>query len=107
MPTWGEVQELLVSSPNEDGRLPFDEVRGVFLELVAECTGRAAILYASPWTEPNIEQSGDLHINRSDLQGFMEVLSDIEERELDLIIHSGGGDPRCSGGHRRLLEEQV
>ena len=93
MPTWGEVQELLVSSPNEDGRPPFDEFREFYLRCVASHTGRAAILYASPWTEPNIEQSGDLHINRSDLQGFMEVLSNIEERELDLIIHSGGGDP--------------
>ena len=93
MPTWGEVQELLVSSPDEDGRLRFDEVRKSYLRRVASRTGRAAVLYASPWTVPDIEQSGDLHINRYDLQGFMEVLSNIEERKLDLIIHSGGGDP--------------
>ena len=93
MPTWGEVRNVLVSSPDEDGRLRFDEVRKTYLRRVASRTGRAAVLYASPWTVPDIEQSGDLHINRYDLQGFMEVLSNIEERELDLIIHSGGGDP--------------
>lgn len=93
MPTRGEVRNLLVEYPDTDGRPRFDDVRGIFLGLVASITGRAAILYASPWTEPNIQYSGDLQINRYDLQGFMEVLSNIEERELDLIIHSGGGDP--------------
>ena len=93
MPTWGKVRNELVSSPDEDGRLRFDFLRRLYLHLVAERTGRAAILYASPWTVPDIQHSGDLLINRSDVQGFMEVLSNIEERELDLIIHSGGGDP--------------
>ena len=93
MPRWGAVRNLLVSSPDAEGRLPFDEVRKSYLRRVASHTGRAATLYASPWTVPDIEQSGDLHINRYDLQGFMEVLSNVKERELDLIIHSGGGDP--------------
>ena len=93
MPTWGEVRDELVSSPDEDGRLRFDEVREFYLRCVASRTGRAAVLYASPWTVPDIQHSGDLLINRYDVQGFMEVLSNIEERELDVIIHSGGGDP--------------
>lgn len=93
MPTWGELRHSLLSSPDEDGEPRFDDARKSYLRRVAEHTRRAAILYASPWTEPDIQRSGELLINRYDVQGFMEILSNVEERELDLIIHSGGGDP--------------
>ena len=43
--------------------------------------------------DPSALPSAELSINRSDLQGFAEVTTNVANSELDLVIHSGGGDP--------------
>ena len=42
--------------------------------------------------EPRSTSSpADVQISLADIQGFMEAVSNIEERNLDLILHSPGG----------------
>ena len=61
-------------------------------------TGRAVILYSTAWmdTRPVPVQPADLQIGLGDVQGFMEAVSNIEEDELDLIIHSPGGSAEAA-----------
>lgn len=92
MPTLGQLKEVLVANALDDGSLQFDVVRQACMRVLSHYTGRATVVYASHWSEPGVGGSAHLNIDVTDLQGFMEVLSNIDERELDLIIHSGGGD---------------
>lgn len=92
MPTLVQIKEILFANTLDDGTLQFDLVRQACTRALAHYTGRATIVYASHWSEPGVGNSVHLNIDVSDVQGFMEVLSNIDERELDLIIHSGGGD---------------
>ena len=92
VPTLGQLKEVLVANALDDGSLQFDVVRQACMRTLSYYTGRATIVYASHWSEPGVGGSAHLNIDVTDLQGFMEVLSNIDERELDLVIHSGGGD---------------
>ena len=49
-------------------------------------------MYATAWPEVKENVTGaDLSVNLGDVQGFMEAVSNIRERELDLLLHSPGG----------------
>ena len=89
MPTFGgvidEIQE--VSDKQESA---FDQVRGKYLQQVADETGRDVILYSSGWTEID-QNSPQFSITDTDVQGFMETISDLDSNELDLLLHSPGG----------------
>jgi hypothetical protein len=58
---------------------------------LATKTGRAVIVYASAFLQKVGAPPHTLQIGLDDVQGFMEAASNIEERELDLILHSPGG----------------
>lgn len=89
MPTWGdiidEIQEVEDTSPSS-----FDKVRRKYLKQVADETDRDVILYSSGWTELDVD-SPQFSINDTDVQGFMETISNIDANELDVILHSPGG----------------
>lgn len=91
MPTWGEVlRELNASAP--PGRPPqYDTVRRKYLKALRDYTKRAVIIYYTAFLESRSIPPVDLQINLEDIAGFMEAASNIDERELDLIIHSPGG----------------
>ena len=105
MPTWGEqLQELREIKEEEDkkpptpgGPSPHDILRRRYLTALHEHTERAVIVYATSWLEnrpvPNVEA---LSVNLGDKQGFMEAVSNISEKELDLIITSPGGSPEAA-----------
>jgi len=89
MPTWGTIIEEI--QEEQDTRASsFDEVRRKYLSKVHEETGNAVILYSSGWNEVDAD-SPQVSITDSDLQGFMETISNIESDSLDLILHSPGG----------------
>ncbi|MFQ5873332.1 MAG: serine protease [Dehalococcoidia bacterium] len=97
MPTWGQILKELNASQAPSGRGPdFDGVRRKYLKALSEKTGRAVILYATAWLESRSIPPPDLQIGLSDIQGLMEAVSNIEERELDLIIHSPGGSAEAA-----------
>lgn len=87
-----------VSGPPEPGTpSPHDILRRKYLKALADYTGRAAIVYATAWQEgkENVT-SADLSVKLGDVQGFMEAVSNLEERELDLILHSPGGSAEAA-----------
>ena len=103
MPTWGELLQELAHLKGE-GPSPHDVLRRKYLHKLSEHTGRAAIVYATCWLEGRPGVNGDhLSLTLGDKQGFMEAVSNITERELDLILTSPGGDPDAAGSIMEYL----
>ena len=105
MPTWGELlkelndmRESAAERPLEfGGQSPHDVLRRRYLRELHKKTGRAVIVYASAWLE-NKEGMGAnaLSIGLGDVQGFMEAVSNVDEREVDLFLHSPGGSAEAA-----------
>lgn len=102
MPTWGELLKELIDlqrqlagrpAPVPGSPSPHDILRRIYLKRLHETTGRAIITYYSGWLDHPEAPPRMLSVGPSDIAGFMEACSDAEERELDLFLHSPGGDP--------------
>ncbi|MGH3672307.1 MAG: SDH family Clp fold serine proteinase [Pseudonocardiaceae bacterium] len=90
MPSWGELlPELTPVGPNQGP--DFDGVRRRYLARLVQLTGRPAVHYTSAWMNGLI-QGPDTSIGLQDMQGLMEVFQGVAGPELDLILHSPGGD---------------
>lgn len=104
MPTWGdiidEIKELEDTRPSS-----FDKVRRKYLKEVHDETERDVILYSSGWTELDIN-SPNFSVSETDVQGFMETISSINNDELDLILHSPGGSTEVAGQIVTYLREK-
>lgn len=96
MPTWGEILNELNASRTAQGGPDFDSVRRRYLGRLHQTTGRAAILYATAFLESRPVPPTDLQISLADVQGFMEAVSNVNERNLDLILHSPGGSAEAA-----------
>ena len=96
MPTWGEILTELNRSAESGGRPDFDGVRRQYLQNLSRLTGRAAILYATAWFESRPIPPAELQIGLPDIQGLMEAVSNIDERNLDAILHSPGGSAEAA-----------
>ena len=96
MPTWGEILTELNNSTDANGRPDFDSVRRRYLLDLHHLTGRAVILYATAWFESRPIPPGELQIGLPDIQGLMEAVSNIHERNLDVILHSPGGSAEAA-----------
>ena len=96
MPLWGEILTEINKSASDNGAPDFDGVRRRYLLEMNRLTGRAVILYATAWFESRPISPADLQIGLPDVQGFMETVSNIPERELDLILHSPGGSAEAA-----------
>lgn len=103
MPTWGELLQELgqleadlvqrLGRPLQPGDPSvFDELRRGYLRKLSEKTGRATFIYYSGWNEKDGVDPRTITLSGNDIEGFMEACSNTTERELDLIIHSPGGD---------------
>lgn len=97
MPSWGEILREINESAQERGELgpDVDGVRSRYLNRLHELTGRAVISYSSGWLQGKggLIQTG---VTGEDVHGFMQVCHGVEERELDLILHSPGGQPEAA-----------
>lgn len=96
MPSWGALLRELNSLKKEHKAggetSPFDVLRRKYLAKARLQTKRAVILYASKWTQPQQDLTPDvISITDEDIQGFMEVLHGVKEKELDVVLHSPGG----------------
>jgi hypothetical protein len=103
VPTWGdilnELKALVATGQfNPASPLsPFDAVRRKYLDQLSRVTGRNAVLYATRWTQGPVQEPELVSITPEDLQGFMEVLSDLSpERGLDIVLHSPGGSAEAA-----------
>ena len=94
MPMWSEVQDEIrqTQDPN-NGSFNFDGVRRKYIEELSKHTGRNTILYGSGWVQKVGLQNSAMSIEDADMQGFMEVRKGLSSDNLDLILHSPGGNP--------------
>ena len=104
MPTWGEqltelreLKEAAAIPPVAGAPSPHDILRRKYLKQLYEHTGRAVIFYGTCWLENKQGIAGEsLSVTLGDKQGFMEAVSNVSERELDLILTSPGGSPEAA-----------
>jgi ClpP class serine protease len=91
MPTWGQILAELKASEAPGKGPNFDIVRRKYLVNLHQYTKRAVILYSTKFVTPGNASPELLSINDEDLQGVMEVVHGVTCKELDLILHSPGG----------------
>ena len=96
MPTWGEILTELNKFSTPAGTPDYDRVRRQYLQRLHDLTGRAVILYATAWLESRPIPPAELQVGLPDIQGLMEAVSNLRERDLDLIIHSPGGSAEAA-----------
>lgn len=94
MPNWADVQTEInnqIFQGQAMAQQSHDVVRGKYLRLLHELTGRNIIAYYSGWlSKPQIV---GLEINDEDKNGFMMAVHKLDRsRGLDLILHTPGGD---------------
>jgi len=105
MPTWGEQllelrklkEAASTAEPQPSEQSPHDLLRRRYLKLLSEHTGRATIIYGTCWLENKQVPNGEaLALTLGDQQGFTEAVSNVTEKDLDLILTSPGGSPEAA-----------
>ncbi len=98
MPTWGQMLTELQKPENlqPNGVPNFDKVRRQHLAALANYTGRATVVYATAFLDQPDAPSPPQQIQLGDLQGFMNSLADVDEKNLDLLITSQGGSAEAA-----------
>lgn len=92
MPSWGEVlAEVQRSAIARGGNPDFDGIRRGYLTALHQLTKRNTILYATRWLQGGFG-GPDVTIVLEDMQGMMEVCRGMPGPELDIILHSPGGN---------------
>lgn len=103
MPTWGEILvEIQTEAAQNNGQVNLDEIRDRYMERLVALTGRSLIVYAVDMFNPN----PNAQIVISDMQGMMEVFKDLPGPNLDLIIHSPGGQAEATDRIVRYLRSK-
>ena len=106
MPTWGKILTEINEATNPQGGRDYDRVRRKYLRRMADLTGRSVILYATAWLESRPTAPAEVQIGLADVQGLMEAVSNLDERELDLILHSPGGSAEAAESLVEYLRER-
>lgn len=109
MPAWGELLAELQPHTDASGKtipaLTCDELRTKYISALAQKTGRNVVAYYSGWLKPGKTQNID--INDSDITGFMNALKGLDENKgLDLILHTPGGNPTATEGIVKYLHSK-
>lgn len=95
MPSWGDILTEIQSAAAANGGNPvvIDTIRRKYLEELTALTGRPVIVYATDFLgKPGFQTS----ISLVDMQGLMEVFKDLPGTNLDLILHSPGGQAEAT-----------
>ena len=97
MPTWGQI----LKEVNESARVrapagpDLDGIRQKYLQALKALSGRAVISYSSGWLQKRNNRI-TYSVEGADVHGFMECCYGVQERELDLVLHSPGGSPQAA-----------
>jgi hypothetical protein len=101
LPTYGELEGELAAIQHEaeanpamvQRLAPPGLLRKRYVEALSALTGRTTFLYYSGFQHNPQAAPNNLQVSSSDMTGFMEVCSNVtDSRELDLFLHSPGGD---------------
>lgn len=105
MPTWGEIlEELQQSAAGNGGALDLDGMRRKYLRELHELTGRNTVLYSTAWMSG--QGGNEVSIVLEDMTGLMECYNGLAGPELDLILHSPGGDPTAAASLVRYTRKK-
>jgi len=105
MPLWSEIlAEISGDSPPNRGT--YDLVRRYYLLKLSKHTKRDTILYASSWLQRDDSPPNKIAISNQDIQALMEVTSDLQGPDLDIILHSPGGSPEAAEAIVRYLRSR-
>ena len=89
MPTWGEtLQEIQDEAREHSGQVDLDALRANRLQALSALTGRSVVVYAADF----LNKGGPItQIQLGDMIGLMEVFKGLPGPNLDLVLHSPGG----------------
>ncbi|MFA5805808.1 MAG: hypothetical protein WC879_14315 [Melioribacteraceae bacterium] len=95
MPTWGQILNEINQELSRGNPIAFDTIRNKYIKELFDYTHRNTIIYASRWTSGDMP-ANLISLNDEDLQAFMESIHGLQGRELDLMIHTGGGSAEAT-----------
>ena len=103
MNTWNEVRLEIEQTKPEGVQSAFDIVRRRKMQDIASLTERPLIVYAANFLN---NPSPATSIDRNDKEGFREVVRDLDAREIDVLLHSPGGQPEAAEAVVKLLRSK-
>lgn len=94
MPTWGEtLREIQDQAEANGGQVDVDAIRAQRLQTLHALTGRSLVVYAADF----MNKGGPVtQVQLGDMVGLMEVFKDLPGPNLDLILHSPGGQAEAT-----------
>ena len=103
MPSWIETKREIEERKND-----FDGVRRERIRRVEEITGRPLVIYATDFLNRDKATAarGEVTIDGKDKTGFDEVTTNIASKNLDILIHSPGGNPDSTESIVSLLRSR-
>lgn len=91
MPSWSDIlDEINREAALNGGRVDIDGLRQKYLQHLVGLTGRSTVIYSSSGA------GRESSIVLSDMQGLMEVFHKLPGPDLDLILHSPGGEAEAT-----------
>ena len=108
MANWDELNQEINNEFAKSGGQAVDIVRRAKLKKLSEITSRPILLYGVEMFNPEKINAtrGDVSINLTDKDGFIEALRDIQGKDIDIIIHSPGGSPEATESIVNLLRSR-
>jgi hypothetical protein len=106
--TWGEVLRTVQESAEQRGPLgpDLDGIRCGYINALKSLSGRAVIVYASGWLSKSGFGDPALTVEADDVHALMECCNGVDERDLDLIVHSPGGSAEAAEQMLNYLRTQ-
>lgn len=91
--SWISVQKELNVCRTDQGTIDYDKYRRDRLEEIEQHTRIPVIVYATDFLDAQKVRAceGQVSVDLTDLQGFVEVTKDLPDGPLDVILHSPGG----------------
>ena len=109
MPSWGDILQEFTDSQRRRGPqlgADSDAIRRKYIGRLRDLTGHAVIVYGSGWLKSSGESHPDFSVQGADVHALMEMCKDVEDRKLDLILHSPGGEVGAAEQIVRYLRTQ-
>jgi len=94
MPSWGEMlEDIQAEAAANNGQVNMDARRRGYIADLATLTGNSVVVYEADF----LNKAGpQLQIQLGDVQGLMEVFRDLPGPNLDLVLHSPGGQAEAT-----------
>ena len=103
MNSWNEVRLEIEAAKAQHGGACYDVVRRQKMKDVVALTNRPLIVYAANFLN---NASPDTSIDRNDKEGFREVVRDLDATEIDVLLHSPGGQAEAAEAIVKLLRSK-